>query len=522
MHRLGRQKRLIISYVRTAIIAVLFLLVAIPFVNKVANGGKTYTPDERYMVVLNGTELGYVSDASTAQTALKNARNQINSTNSGLALMESDISVYKETAGGSVITEEELTSSMYTLLSSTNVATKNETVAYTVRVEDFTVTLGSKEEVVELFELVKERYSNSNEFTVELVENTDGSYTTLETNIVSADVTINEAAQVLASLSTDSDVVIDEEEIVFADGVLSIGFKEEVEVIETKASKANVVSVEEAYELITKEHAEKGTYQVQSGDCISGIAKLHGLTIDEFLALNGGMDINSTIYPGEELIVTVPASEINVVVKEEMTYEEDYNAPIQYVDNNSLYRGTENVIKQGTAGHREVVAIVTYVNGVETSREIINETIFVEATPTVIERGTLTPPTYIKPVNSNMITSAFGWRDHPITGQWSFHSGVDWNASMGTPVKASASGVVVRAGWYGAYGNCVDIRHVDGSLTRYAHLSGFAVTYGQTVNQGQVIAYVGSTGVSTGAHLHFEIHLRYEGNYVDPVTYTGR
>ena len=520
MHRLGRQKRLIISYVRTAIIAVLFLLVAIPFVNKVANGGKTYTPDERYMVVLNGTEIGYVSDATMAQTALKNARNQINASNSGLALMESDISVYKETVGGSVITEEELTDSMYALLSSANVETKNEAVAYTVRVEDFTVTLGSKEEVVELFELVKERYSSSNEFTVELVENTDGSYTTLQTNIVSADVTINEAAQVLATLNSETDIEINEEEIVFADGVLSIGFEEEIEVIETKASRANVVTVEEAYELITKEHAEKGTYKVQAGDCISGIAKLHGLTIDEFLALNDGMDISSMIYPGEELIVTVPASEISVIVKEEMTYEEDYNAPVQYIDNNKLYRGTENVIKQGTAGHREVVAIVTYVNGVETGREIINETVFVEATATVIERGTLTPPTFIKPVNSNTITSPFGWRDHPITGVWSFHTGVDWNAPMGTPVRASAGGVIERASWNGGYGYCVDVRHSDGSLTRYAHLSAFAVSYGQTVYQGQVVGYIGSTGNSTGPHLHFELH--YRGVLTDPVLHTGR
>lgn len=521
MHRLGRQKRLVISYVRTAIIAVLFLLVAIPFVNKVANGGKTYTPDERYMVVLNGTELGYVSDASIAHEALKDARNQINESNSGLALMESDIDVYKEATAGNVITGEALTESIYTLLSSSTVDTKSDAVAYTVRVEDFTVTIASKEEVVELFERVKARYNTSNEFTVELVENNDGFYTTLKTNIVSADVTINEAAQVLATLNGENDVEIDSENIVLADGVLSIGFAEEVEVIETKASLDSIISVEEAYELITKEHAEKGTYEVKAGDCLSGIATLHNITLNELLELNGGMDVNSMIYPGEELIVTVPASEISVVIMEETTYEEDYDAPIQYVDNNNLYRGTENVIKNGVPGHREVVAVVTYVNGVETGREIISETIFTEAVPTVVERGTLTPPTYIKPVNSYTISSPFGYRNHPITGLWSLHTGVDWYAPTGTPIKASSSGVVERASWYAAYGYCVDIRHADGSLTRYAHMSAFAVAYGQTVSQGQVIGYVGSTGNSTGPHLHFEIRLRGDV-LVDPVSYVGR
>ena len=215
MHRLGRQKRLVISYVRTAIIAVLFLLVAIPFVNKVANGGKTYTPDERYMVVLNGTELGYVSDASIAHEALKDARNQINESNSGLALMESDIDVYKEATAGNVITGEALTESIYTLLSSSTVDTKSDAVAYTVRVEDFTVTLASKEDVVELFEAVKNRYLDSNEFTVELVEDTEGSYNSLKTNLVSADIEINEAAQVLSSMNGNLAETIDKEDIVF-------------------------------------------------------------------------------------------------------------------------------------------------------------------------------------------------------------------------------------------------------------------------------------------------------------------
>lgn len=519
MHRLGRHKKLFISYARTAIMAVLFLLVAIPFVNKVENGGQTYTPDDRYMVVLNGEKLGYVSDASIVNDALRDARAQINSLKGGMTLVESDISVYKEQSSGDVISGEILTESIYNTLTSAAVDKKDSEIAYTVRIDDFTVTLASQKEVVELFQSVKDKYASSNAFTVELVEDSDGAYTSLKTNIVSADVEVNEAAKVLATMN-GSGVSIKEEDIVYKDGVLSVGFAENVEIIETKADKNNIVSVEEAYELITKEHAEKGTYTVVAGDCLSAIAKKHDLTLDELFGLNYGMDVNTAIYPGETIIVTVPASEITVLVVEELSYDEEYKAPVQYVDNNKLYVGTENVIQQGTSGQRGVVALVSYVNGVESGREIISQTVYKEAIPTIIERGTLTPPTYIKPVNSNYVTSHFGYRDHPITHEWKLHTGVDWNAPMNTPVKASSSGVVVRASWFGAYGYCVDIQHVDGSLTRYAHLNSFAVQYGQTVRQGQLIAYSGNTGASTGPHLHFELHLR--GNLVNPLDYVGR
>lgn len=519
MHRLGRQKRLYISYVRTAIIAVLFLIVAIPFVKKVANGGKTYTPDDRYMVVLNGQEIGYVSDASMAQSALTEVRTQINATNSGVTLVETDINVYKEATSGDVLSEEALTASMYAALTThTNnvVNDKDNDTAYTVRIDDFTVTLASKDEVVELFEAVKNRYLDSNEFTVELVEDTEGSYNSLKTNLVSADIEINEVAQLLASMNGNIAETIEKEDIVLKDGVLSIGFEEEVEIIETKADKNNIVSVEEAYELVTKEHAEKEMYTIKQGDTLSAIAKLHEITLDELCNLNG-IDCNTTIYVSDQLIVTVPASEITVVVVEESSYDEEYDAPIQYVDNNSMYIGNEKVIQNGVKGTRGVVALISYVNGVESGREIISETVYTEAVPTIIERGTLTPPTYIKPVYCNKITSAFGNRFHPITGVWSFHTGVDYGVTTNTPVRASSSGTVVRASWNGGYGYCVDIRHADGSLTRYAHLNSFAVAYGQTVRQGQVIAYSGNTGNSTGPHLHFELHLR--GTLVNPVDY---
>ena len=519
MHRLGRHKKLFKSYARTAIIAVLFMLVAIPFVSKVENGGQTYTPDDRYMVVLNGEKLGYVSDASMVSQALKDARAQINGLKGGMALVESDISVYKEQSSGDVISGEILTESIYNTLTSNVVDTNDTEVAYTVRIDDFTVTLASQKDVVELFQSVKDKYASANEFTVELVEDSNGAYTSLKTNIVSADVEINEAAKVLATMNGAS-VSIKDEDIVYKDGVLSVGFAENVEIIETRANKDNIVSVEEAYELITKEHAEKGTYTVVAGDCLSSIAKNHNLTLEELFSLNYGMDVNTAIFPGDVIIVTVPASEITVFVVEELSYDEEYKAPVQYVDNNKLYVGTENVIQNGVNGQRGVVALVSYVNGVESGREIISQTVYKEAVPTIIERGTLTPPTYIKPVNSNYVTSHFGYRDHPILHEWRLHTGVDWYVPMNTPVKASSSGVVIRASWFGSYGYCVDIQHSDGSITRYAHLNSFAVEYGQTVRQGQVVAYSGNTGASVGPHLHFELHLR--GNLVNPLDYVGR
>ncbi len=518
MHLLDSLKKNYMTYIRTAVIAVLFLVVAIPFTRKVMNGGTSYTPDARYMVVLNGEEVGYVSSEDVADAALLSARTRINLENEGLALVESDMEIYQEKTGGAVLSEDELKNTIYTTLAAGIDDNTDAAVAYTVRIDDFTVTLASKEDVTRLLEEVKNKYSDSNEFTVELSEDNSGAYSSYKTSFVSADKTVNEAAKVLASENGTDEPVVDET-TVLADGVLSVDFVESIEVIETKATNADIVSVEDAYEMITKEHAEKGTHTVKAGDCLSSIAKAYGLTLDELLALNYGVTVDTAIYEGDSLIVTVPASEISVQVVEEKSYDEEYAADVQYVDNPGLYVGTENIIQQGSNGYRSVVALVTYVNGVESDRDIIEQQITTEAVPKIVERGTLTPPTYIKPVYSTTITSPYGYRINPISGVYSFHSGVDWYVPSGTSVRASSSGVVTSAGWAGAYGYCVDIRHSDGSLTRYAHLSSFAVSYGQTVTQGQVIAYSGSTGNSTGPHLHFEIYIN--GSSVNPIAYVG-
>jgi len=119
-----------------------------------------------------------------------------------------------------------------------------------------------------------------------------------------------------------------------------------------------------------------------------------------------------------------------------------------------------------------------------------------------------------KPLEYRRISSNFGYRIHPVTKKKSFHAGLDLPAKHGTPVYAPASGIVVMAQKKGAYGNFILITHSYGFKTAYGHLSKFAVSSGEFVNKGQLIAYVGSTGRSTGPHLHYEI--RYLTKWLDP------
>lgn len=115
------------------------------------------------------------------------------------------------------------------------------------------------------------------------------------------------------------------------------------------------------------------------------------------------------------------------------------------------------------------------------------------------------------------ITSNFGWRVHPILGNSRFHSGLDFGADYGSSIRAADTGVVIFAGWYGGYGYAVVINHGKGISTLYGHNSKLYVAEGQTVQRGEPIAAAGSTGLSTGPHLHFEV--RKDGEPVDPLTY---
>lgn len=122
-----------------------------------------------------------------------------------------------------------------------------------------------------------------------------------------------------------------------------------------------------------------------------------------------------------------------------------------------------------------------------------------------------------KPVNNAIMRSGFGGRRHPILGYVKMHTGVDWAAPYGTPIFASGNGVVEKVGWEGGYGKYVRLKHNNGYETAYGHMSAFAkgMESGKRVRQGQVIGFIGSTGMSTGAHVHYEILVN--GRFVDPM-----
>jgi len=135
----------------------------------------------------------------------------------------------------------------------------------------------------------------------------------------------------------------------------------------------------------------------------------------------------------------------------------------------------------------------------------------------IADTGSASIPMLVPVTSNRAMSSNFGMRVHPVLGGYRMHKGVDLPASTGTPIHATADGVIGRADWFGGYGLCVEIEHGANLETRYGHMSRIAVAEGQHVHKGDVIGYVGTTGRSTGPHLHYEV--RIAGEAVNPVPY---
>ena len=133
-----------------------------------------------------------------------------------------------------------------------------------------------------------------------------------------------------------------------------------------------------------------------------------------------------------------------------------------------------------------------------------------------MDNGAISIPS-ILPIANFTLSSSFGVRSDPFAGSAAMHAGIDLASRSGTPIYATADGVVDRAEWFGGYGNMVEIDHGKGIATRYGHMSRIAARSGDRIKRGDLIGYVGSTGRSTGNHLHYEV--RIDGRAVNPLPF---
>lgn len=520
----SRYKRLKIRNIKIAILAVIVSIFFLPcYVEFESSGNNMFT------ILLNGVAVGVVGSPEEAQRCVREARRQIASEKSELVLMESELETEgSEVLWGKVDEEETVIAQMRTVLSENVRETMNR--SYVVKVNDYMVNLSTQEDVLTLLQAAIDQYDSEGKYEVELLLDPARELPVLTTNVISRKeaeekVAVEETVNMTAGIEAELDAVFDEVEpdveLDFEDydlGLISMDFGDTIEVVEAYLSEDELTDLDAAIEEVTREEEKNEVYEIQAGDTLSEISIATNIPLDRLIEMNDSLeDENSVIRVGDELIITVPEPTLKVERKEEMYYEEDYEADIIYVDNDEWYTNQTKTLQEPSAGHRKVVAVVSFENNKEVATDIIKEEITYQAVPKIVERGTIVPPTYIKPISGGRLSSGFGGRKAPTKGASTYHKGVDWATPTGTAVVASSGGTVARAGWGSGYGYVVYINHPDGRQTRYGHLSKVLVSAGQTVSQGERIALSGNTGVSTGPHLHFEILIN--GRQVNPLEY---
>ncbi len=281
-------------------------------------------------------------------------------------------------------------------------------------------------------------------------------------------------------------------------------FLQDVRIESQLASVSLIRSADELVQELTGLVRQEVRVTVSGTETVEGIAAEHGLSVEALQELNPGVDL-SALYAGQSLLVQKAKPFVSVMATEQLSYEQPVLYETEYKDDPTLWKGTEQVVTEGVNGEELVMATSMSVDGYEPTVEVNGSIILTEPVTEVIAVGTRTREatgTFIRP-SSGRQSSGFGRRK--IWGSYSNHYGLDFEGRVGDPVFASDGGVVKYASWKADYGYCVIIDHGNGYQTVYGHNSKILVEVGQQVGQGEQIAKVGSTGRSTGPHVHFEV-----------------
>lgn len=305
------------------------------------------------------------------------------------------------------------------------------------------------------------------------------------------------------------------------DGQVSIeqvGFVEDVQVAAGRGSIKAIRTPESAVEAMVKGLDKIVQHPVNNGESLWTIARDNSMTVAELRSVNPELK-GDYIKPGMKLNLVKAEPLIQVSTTVTTTVDEKIPYTTIYENDATLWKGQERVKQAGTFGSRQVTYRITKSNESEVQRETLLDKLILEPISQVVIKGSksmvasrggggngiLAWPTRGK------INSPYGKRGRE------FHTGADIDGDTGDPVYTAASGVVLEVGWKGNYGKTIIIDHGNGLSTLYGHLNKINVTIGQKVNRGDFIGELGTTGRSTGSHLHFEV--RINGVHQNPLRF---
>jgi murein DD-endopeptidase MepM/ murein hydrolase activator NlpD/HEPN domain-containing protein len=296
--------------------------------------------------------------------------------------------------------------------------------------------------------------------------------------------------------------------------VESVDFMEKIDLLTVKLEEGELSDPDELYEKLTTGSPTPVQYVVQAGDCITCIAQKLKVSPKLIYEKNPWIE-DDMLHIGDVLDLTELQPMVNVRSVEQVTQVETIEAPVEYKTSDEMRVGQTKVIRQGQDGQKQVTYRQIKKNGSVIEEEIVEEQILKEPVSAIILKGTKVVPgegtgKFRWPVAGHRITSYQGER-------WGrMHKGIDIIGK--STIMAADNGVVEFAGYKkGGLGNAVIIDHKNGFKTVYAHLKSIKVKKGQVVEKGEAIGIMGSTGNSTGVHLHFEIYLN--GKLKNPTSY---
>jgi len=300
--------------------------------------------------------------------------------------------------------------------------------------------------------------------------------------------------------------------------IKEINFLENVKIIGKTTVLFNIKTREEILSLIEKGSKKNEIHIVEPGESLWTIADKYNIALEKLIEDNKKRD-PETIYPGDEINLTVFKPLITVETREERAYEENIECNLKIEYDETMYRNESKVRVKGNPGKVQIVEEVLKQDGIEIDRKIIREEILSKPVDRVMVKGKKKRPSAT--ATGSFATPTRGTLSSRYGQRWGrMHKGIDIAAETGTPIKAADGGIITYSGDKGNYGKLVEIDHGNGYITRYGHCSKIYVNNGEKISKDQTIALVGDTGRTTGPHLHFEVIK--DGVHQNPSNYLNK